>query len=350
MAGAARYRPLGPRSLVHPLGSLYDAALAAVDPSFFRLFGFAWDQPPRDDALGAPGSLVLGQALARRLYPDGPAVGQKLRLASGPELTVTGVLAELPGPTHFGFEALVVQSELAPPDFGFTNPPGVFTYVRLTPETRPQAVAQWLASASPFATQRFTLQPIRDIHLHSHLRDDEPGRGDVNAVWLITAMGFFILAAACVNFMNLVTARSGLRAREIGVRKVVGGRNRDLIFQFYGEALLDALLALMLAMMLIELALPVFNQLTGKHLESGAALMGPMLLGGLVVALVTALVAGSYPALFLSRFQPDKVLRGRWRQGASGRLQRQILVVVQFAFSAVLINGFFCRAAISPGP
>ena len=327
VAGATRYLPLG---------ALHGAALAAVDTSFLDLFGFSLAQGPLDESLNAPDALVLTQALALRLFPDSPVLGQRLRLGDSTERRVTGVLAETQGPTHFRFEALVPLSETAA-----NGPRDLFTYLLLKPQAPSEALSQWMTDHVPVADgTRLVLQPVRDIYLGPPLLGDDSPIGDRRAVGLIAVMGFFVLAAACVNFMNLVTARSGLRAREIGVRKVVGGLNRDLVLQFYGETLVIALLGLLLAMMLIELALPLFNQITGKHLESGTALMGPMLLGGLAVALVTGLVAGSYPALFFSRFQPDKVLRGRWRQGPAGLFQRRVLVVAQFTFSALLVSAF----------
>ncbi|HZK64051.1 MAG TPA: FtsX-like permease family protein, partial [Puia sp.] len=184
----------------------------------------------------------------------------------------------------------------------------------------------------------FHLQPLTAIHLHSDLQADLPGRGNIQYVNIFFIVAIFILAVACINFMNLATARSARRAKEVGLRKVVGAGRGQLIGQFLGESMLIAFIALLIAIGLVYLLLPVFNEVAGKTL-SIHILDGKILAGLLGIALITGLVSGSYPALFLSGFQPAKVLKGNIKTMGGNRIFRNSLVVLQFVVSIVLLAG-----------
>lgn len=188
------------------------------------------------------------------------------------------------------------------------------------------------------STTDFTLAPLARIHLHSYEGFGRPS-GAIQYVYIISALALFVLLIACINFMNLSTARSARRAREIGLRKVVGALRGHLVRQFLGESILFAGIALLFAVPLVEFLLPLFNEFSGKKLVLDLMGNGPFLLVLIGVTLFTGVVAGSYPALFLSSFRPAAVLKGSPSVGAGSSLFRRVLVVFQFALSIGLIIG-----------
>lgn len=183
----------------------------------------------------------------------------------------------------------------------------------------------------------FFLQPLTDIHLHSHMENEMSANSDIAYIYIFSAIALFILIIACINFMNLATARSALRAKEVGIRKVIGAERRELIRQFLGESLIYSLFSMLVAIGLAHLVLPLFSSLSGRELSIDYFGM-PWLIPGLIgMILFVGLAAGSYPALFLSSFQPVKVLKGRLKAGAANARFRSILVVGQFVISIGLI-------------
>ncbi len=184
----------------------------------------------------------------------------------------------------------------------------------------------------------FNLQPLTSIHLHSDLQIDLPGNGNIQYVNIFFIVALFILIVACINFMNLATARSARRAKEIGLRKVVGASRSQLMLQFLGESLIISFLSLLVAVAIVGLLLPAFNQLAEKDLYFNL-LNGKLLLILVGIALVTGLISGSYPALFLSGFKPISVLKGKLKMGGGNLLFRNGLVVTQFVVSIILLVG-----------
>lgn len=177
------------------------------------------------------------------------------------------------------------------------------------------------------------------VYDESQLRANVPGTGDITNIYLFSAMAFIILLMACLNFMNLTTARGADRSKEIGIRKVVGARRTGIIKQFFSESFLLVFFALILSAILVELLLPAFSRLTGKHLTS-TWLGNPFILPGMIaVTLVTGIMAGSYPAFFLSSFQPVKVLKNALKPGTKGGLSRKVLVIIQFSLAVIFLVG-----------
>ncbi|MDX5346006.1 MAG: FtsX-like permease family protein, partial [Hymenobacteraceae bacterium] len=218
------------------------------------------------------------------------------------------------------------------------------TYVKLKKGTSAIAAGSKITDAylaaigepSARLEAEFYLQPLHRIHLYSSHIQSLFERGNIKYVQIFSLIAFFILMIACINFMNLSTARSAKRSKEVGLRKVVGAHRHHLIRQFIGESVLITTLALLLALMLVEFLLPVFNKLAGKNLELNFFNLN-FVLGLLGILLVTGIVAGSYPAIYLSRFQPAQVLKGKIRTGAGGVRFRKVLVVFQFTLSIILI-------------
>jgi len=313
-----------------------------ADPSVFEVFTFPLLAGDPATALSAPRSVILSEKAAAKYFPDGGAVGRSLRVDSF-DFQVTGILRTVPRNSHLQFDFLV------PFAFGREinlsvdrwNNSTFSTYVRLrdgTPAADAIAKIAGYLGDKPTVEKgtRLTLQPLNRIHLHSNYDFDAP-HGDIRYVRIFSLVAFFILLTACINYMNLATARSARRAREVGMRKVSGARRADIIVQFYGESALLILLALALATGLVKLLLPAFNALASKELDLDLLGSSGLLPGLAVLALVTAIVAGSYPAIFLSAFRPARVLKSGPSGGPSGRAFRRTLVVIQFSLAILLV-------------
>ncbi len=321
-----------------------------ADSTVFEVFDFPLRRGDPQRVLAEPNTMVVTEAMARKYFGDADPVGKVLRFEGRHDLRVTGVLGEVPEASHFRFDALISFESLESinggiPDTWYWNP--CWTYVLLREGVRPQTLeAQFpdfvAAHFHPAIVDKTSmyLQPLTDIHLHSDLDFEIAANGDVAYVYIFSVIAGFILLIACINFVNLATARSARRAREVGVRKALGAGRGQLVRQFLGESVLLSLLALVLAVPLARSLLPFLNAMAGTSLALDLADAG--LVGALVgVAVVVGLGAGAYPALLLSAFDPVQVLKDSLPTGMPGRsaLLRRVLVVVQFALSIVLIVG-----------
>lgn len=324
--------------------AFYEDDVRAVDADFLRMFAFPLAAGDARTALDDPHSLILAPAVARKYFGDADPLGQVIQVNNESAMTVTGVLAEIPANSTLRFSLLVPMEfhrELGRyNDSWGTNE--INTFVRLQHGADAGAVAGKMTAMQrerlPDSRVEYVLAPMADRHLHSHFGFGSPP-GDIQYVYLFSALAGFVLLIACINFMNLATARSSRRAQEIGLRKVVGALRGHMIRQFLGESVLYAALAVLCALPLVAALLPWFNGLAGKQIAPGAAWDGPVLVFLAGVALVTGLVAGSYPALFLSSLRPVATLKGSLRTGTGSAAFRRVLVVTQFALSIGLIIG-----------
>jgi putative ABC transport system permease protein len=322
-----------------------------ADSTLMRVFSFGWLRGDPQRALTDKHSLVLTQSAAQRYFGDADPMGQTLQVGeAGVPFQVTGVMADLPATSHLQFTMVMPFHSLkwASEDEKFGNA-NYLSYLKLAPGSSMEALQAKLpdlvrthGGEQTAAMQHFHLQPLAEVYLHSsELERYVPilKRGDMDYISLFSTLALLILLIASINYVNLTTARSVDRAREVGLRKVVGARRRQLVQQFVGETVMVALLALGLGLMLLHLVLPTFEVLVGRDLEEAKLLRGEaltVLLGG---GVVLGLLAGVYPALLLSGFQPVEVLRGRYKSAKGGVLLRRGLVVSQFAASVVLIAG-----------
>jgi putative ABC transport system permease protein len=314
-----------------------------TDPSIFEAFTFPLAAGDPATALADPRSIVLSEEMAEKYFPAGNALGRTIQVDGGFEFRVTGVLKPVPRNSEFRFPFLVpfVFGREIGLSVDRWNNSAFTTYVRLaegvSAEEAGAKIAGYLADKPTVETgTRLALQPLRRVHLRSNYEFDS-GHGDIRYVRIFSLAALFILLIACINFMNLTTARSAVRAREVGVRKVSGARRAEIAGQFYGESALLILAALVLALILAKLLLPAFNELAAKRLTLGPADAPGLLPGLLVLLAVTVVVAGSYPAFVLSRFQPARVLKAGPASGACGRGFRRALVVVQFSLTILLL-------------
>ncbi|TDB65918.1 ABC transporter permease [Arundinibacter roseus] len=338
-------------------------AVAFVDSNFFQIFSFPLQKGNLTTALVRPYTAIISAEMARRHFGNTDAIGQTFRLKGDTEVfEITGVLAPLPTQTQFRFDFYLSMAGLAEARENSWMESEFFTYLVL-PENYdyqkleaklPQVVEKYMApqleQAFGMSLTQFRqrgndvalyLQPLTDVHLHSDFAYDVGTSGDIRYVYLFGAIAVFMLLIACINFMNLSTAGASKRAREVGVRKVMGSDKSALVTQFLLESILLTTLALAVAAGLVLAALPFFNDFSHKNLTL-ASLSSPWLLPGLLLfGLLVGILAGSYPAFFLSSFQPMHVLKGGSSSGggARGLGLRSGLVVVQFCISFVLIVG-----------
>ena len=317
----------------------------AVDPSFLKMFSYPLIKGDKNTALDSPFSVVLTQDLAEKYFGDEEPIGKVLTLNNKYEFTVTGVLENIPHNTYLQFEFLVpyeimkISGQTREEDFG-TN--SIYTFVQLPDgvpvEQANQKIFGFIRTKNPESRTDLRLMPFTKLHLHEFF-GYEKGAGAIQYVYIFSVIAFIVLLIACINFMNLSTARSANRAKEVGLRKVVGAVKGHLIRQFYGESVVYAFIALLFAVGIVTLLLPAFSNLSGKELSWGVAGIETVLIGLLGITIFTGLVAGSYPAMFLSAFQPARVLKGSLWSGSGGARFRRLLVVAQFALSILLIIG-----------
>jgi hypothetical protein len=320
-----------------------ETGVVYADPALLRVFGFPLVKGNPGTALRDPHSIVLTETLAGKYFPGEDPVGKRIRVNNGQDFTVTGVMRDVPANSHLRFSLVVPFALMKENNSGLDNnwqDYNYLTYVQLHPDAPAAGVDGKLAALfkrrNPDAQGRFYLEPMRRIYLYSEVPGDSARHGDSQSVYVFSAVAVFILLIASINYMNLATARSARRAKEVGLRKVAGAHRGQLIGQFLGESVLLACLALGVALALVWALLPVYNDVTEKQLSLDM-LLGNTLPGLLAIALCTGLVAGSYPALMLSAFQPVQVLKGTLGAGRGGAAFRRGLVVVQFTLSILLI-------------
>lgn len=352
VSAAARIDPSSERLIRAGEKQFYQNGFAYADSSIFDILSLPLIDGDPASALSAPNTAVVSEDVARRLFGSTDVIDETFVVDQSKEYRITGVMTRA-GPSHYQPEILAsFRSSSRFDDSEWLNNT-IQTYVRLHPGVQPEQLEPAFSRlvetyVAPRISQmigiprdqvfsnlkyEFLAEPVRDIYLHS-VADHQIGpTGDVRYVYVLMAVAAFVLLIACVNFVNLATARSAGRAREVGLRKVLGSERSMLIRQFLGESFLVVVVSMILALAIVALSLPWFNNIAGTSLS-----MGPWML--VVVSLVTilaGLASGVYPAFVLSRFQPSTVLRGTFSTGKGGSLLRSGLVVFQFAISLALI-------------
>ncbi len=361
---AGRLRPYGNWliKVTDPSGSATtynEEKLAFADQSILQLFAIDMIKGNKDQALVEPNSLVISRKIAEKYFQQEDPLGKMLVLDGKENYMVTGVFEEIAANTHFDFEILASMESFQDSKEGIWLSHNYNTYIRLSEHSDPASVEEKFPALTekylyPQASSimglntaefdespiKYFLQPVQDIHLHSDLEGDLAPNGDIKYVYIFSAIAIFILVIACINFMNLSTARSAKRAKEVGIRKVMGSVKNQLVGQFLSESFFLGLLGLLLGIGLMELFLPAFNNLAGKSLSVNYLGNGFFVVAALVLLLFIGLVAGAYPSFYLSSFEPAKVLKGGVVKGGAGnRFLRSGLVVFQFAISIMLIVG-----------
>ncbi|MBB1284242.1 ABC transporter permease [Flavisolibacter sp. BT320] len=316
-----------------------------TDTGFLSMFTFPLLKGTATTALNGTHNIVVTEKLAQKLFGNEEPMGKVVRIDSADQFTVTGVLKDLPNNTIFNFEYLLpwnYRTKLGWSDSSWGNN-SVQTYVLLKPNVSQAAFDEKIKNITidhtsgegKSTTQVFTY-PFRDAYLYGKSENGKYIGGRVEMVRLFAIIAGFILLIACINFMNLSTARSEKRAKEVGIRKVVGAPKGMLVGQFLGESVLLSFLAGLLALSIVQVSLSGFNTLVEKELSIPYSNL-IFWLSGLLFVLLTGIVAGSYPAFFLAAYKPVKVLKGTFKAAHALVTPRKILVVLQFTFAIVLI-------------
>lgn len=317
--------------------------LTVLDPGFFRMFDFPLIKGDPATVFSKPESLVMTEDAAKRLFGDEDPIGKEVVTGDQVTVVVTGILANLPANSDFKFDVAVpwaLYKQLGYEDEFWGNN-SVKTYIELHPEVSLETAAANIRGVTKKYSDEendLILHPVSKMHLYNHYENGVLAEGKMQLVKQFFWIAILILLIACINFMNLSTARSEKRAKEVGIRKLSGAGREKLIFQFIGESMVVAVIASAFAIVIVEILMPYFNNLMGTSLA--LPLSNPsfwFLLLGFV--LLTGLTAGSYPAFFLSAFVPAKVLKGKATSPKSAFSLRKILVVTQFTFAVMLISG-----------
>jgi putative ABC transport system permease protein len=343
-----RFMANDPQMMVHGDKRFVEKRIWFADSNFQQLFNFPLVEGNAAHIFRGKNELLITESTAKRYFGDKDPMGERISYQGQQDFVVTGVLKDLPANSHIQFDFLLPFAYVRDQETSAWNNFIYYGYLRLdhTAASSPAAVAQLERSMnaaykqngrSEFSPQ-FKLQRLTEMHLGEHYMADVTGGGSLQDVRIFSLVAIFILVIACINFMNLSTALSSRRAKEVGLRKTVGASRGQLIAQFLGEAVFLAVLALGLGLLLVVTLMPLFDQLTGKDFTIGV-LGGSRLLLLFGVAVVAGLFSGSYPALALSAFQPVKVLKGmKVFQGGKSYF-RNGLVVFQFSIAIILIVG-----------
>lgn len=317
-----------------------------VDPNFFDVFTFPVIKGDPHIALAQPNSVVITEATSKKYFRSDNPLGKTL-IIDGKECQVTGVVENVPVNSHFHFDFLVSS-------FTFEWGTGTQwmssrcnTYVLLSKNQAPEAlearfpefVAKYLGEGGKKFHWSYWLQPLKDVHLHSNLKDEFEVNGNIIYVYVFSIIAIFILIIASINFMNLTTAKYTSRFKEVGVRKIVGSTKEQLIKQFLGESIILSFVSLFIALIVVKLLFPAYRNLIGLNLDLNffnTPFVIPSLIG---LALLVGILSGSYPSFFLSSFKPVEILKARNLPGAKGGsvLLRNWLIVFQFTVSVILI-------------
>lgn len=317
-----------------------------IDSTVFDVFSWKLLAGSPDKALVAPQSMVLSRSTAEKYFGDSNPIGQTIIVENKRPYTVTGVMEDIPANSHITFDVLLSMSSFRQTrpnifeEWGYID---FYTYFLLGKQA---AIASLKAKVPDFLNRhgqdkRYTIafEPMTEAYLHSQAARQPGATGSLSNVYIFSSIAIFILLIACINFMNLSTARSMERAKEVGVRKVIGANQAGLIYQFLIESIVLSLLAAALALLLAGLAFPAVQELSGKAFSYGTLLSWELLLMVFGAALVVGILAGSYPAWVLARFRPALVLKGVFKSSSSGIALRKGLVVLQFSLSMALIAG-----------
>ncbi len=330
----------------------YENNVIYADPDFFEVFPFRLLKGDSAHLLDTPESLVLTATTAQKYFGDENPLGKVLRVNNQDNFLVTGVIEDIPVNSHYHFDFVISFLAKNEQNFGiwlnaWTGITTLYTYAVLPKSldiqeftSRAEDLITRHSGKRPGIERKLVFQPLRSIHLHSHFEDEIEANNYVSNIIILSMIAFLILVIACINYMNLATSQSARRAREVGMRKVLGAQRFQLTRQFMGESILLTLLAMFISLASLELLLPAFSSLVGEPVDFSYGNSYPFLAAFLLVILLVGVVSSIYPALFLSRHQPIRALKGLKESVGALRghlLFKKLLVVVQFVVSILLI-------------
>ncbi len=314
----------------------------AVDSTFFRMFTISLLEGDRQTVLRDPQSIVISDEMAVKYFGNEDPLGKDLQINNSDVFQVAGIMKKIPANSSIDADFLIPFSYMKKSKWysdDWSNN-SIATYVLLVKGSNTDAVnikiTKIVKDHHPESTTKFMLFPYLKIHLHSYWGFGHPPGAIVN-IWIFSSIAILVLIIACINFMNLSTARSAARAKETGLRKLNGAKRRDLVIQFFGESMLHAFTGMLLAIALVAALLGPFNLLTGKTFRETELITPVFIMSTLLITIITSILAGSYPAFVLSSFMPINVLKAGMTSGNRGVYFRKITVVAQFMISIVLV-------------
>ena len=322
--------------------AFYEDNYYLVDPSLFNMFTLPFIKGNPETALD--NGMVITKSIALKYFGTTDVLGKRLNVNNWFDVTITGVIKDVPENSHFNFDMFTRLEDLKkyfPGGFTWSNSIHQ-TYLQLAPNSSPEIVAKKLTNMnienSPFAQRhhiKISLQPLRDIYLDAGIQGTTVKQGDKRYVYIFSIIALLILFIGCINFVNLSTAQTAARARSIGMLKIIGANRGNLIKQIYGESIFLSFLAALFAVLIVEIMLPFFNSFTGKDLTLSGAILSH-LFGFFLLIVITGLIAGAFPAIYFSNFNPMQAFRNKWISSGTGGL-RKGLVITQFAAAIFLI-------------
>ena len=319
----------------------FESSIVASDSGLFNMFTLPFLCGDPATALSAPYSIVLSKKLADKYFGDTNPLGKTLTLENRYQFMVTGVMKEIPKNSIFTFEGVIPYSFLreigAVSDSWGNN--SIRTFVELEKGSDIENVNRKLTEVvleyHPTTTTKFSVFPFLDIHLHSQFGFNET-RGPVTVIYIFSLIAVFILLIACINFINLSTAKASSRSKEIGIRKVVGADRKTMIVQFMSESLILVALSMLLGLVFVGLSLQLFNNVSGKEFALADLLQGRFIISFIIIGILAGFLSGLYPAFYLSAIKPVATLKGESPAGKGNGTLRRVLVVVQFSLSVII--------------
>jgi len=352
-----RFQVLEGRLFKYKEMEFFEDSVGICDSTIFDVFTHEFVHGSEENALNSPNTMVISESFSQKYFGEINPIGEVIQTGGLGDITVTGVIKNSPGNQHLKFNCLISVATfvelLGVERFNDRSASAfwniaVFSYVLLQEnasietvlEKFPEFYEKYMKSIGDQINGDFNLMatPLADIHFTSRLVGDRPV-GDKSNIIIFGFVALFIVLIACINYMNMATARSSNRAREVGVRKVIGANKSSLVRQFIGESIIMAFIALIIAILTIYVILPSFNNLADKSLSFSDIGQIKYIIGIIVVTLFVGIISGSYPAFYLSSFRPVKVLKGKESPSSSRGILRKILVIFQFAISITMIAG-----------
>ncbi len=319
----------------------FESSIIAADSGFLKMFTLPLLLGDPGTALSNPHSIILSEKLARKYFGDGNPIGKSVTLENNFQFTVSGVMKTLPKNSMFTFEGIIPFSylyEIGAVYNGWDSN-SIFTYVQLAKGSDIKPVDKKLTDVVienvPQITTKYMLFPLLDIHLHQQFGFTE-SKSAITVVYIFTLIAIFVIVIACINFINLSTAKAAARGKEIGIKKVAGAGQTSMIVQFMLESLMLVAAAMVFAIILVGLFLGIFNNVSGKNFSLGDLLHTKFIIGFVATGLLAGIISGIYPAFYLSSFKPVLVLKGSAASGKGNGRLRQILVVIQFTLSMLI--------------
>ncbi len=352
VANAARFIPWTTVLCHYGERQFYEDGLSFADSSIFDIFTFHFIEGDPSTALDGPYDIVIDQSTAKKYFGDVDPMWKSIDIDAGLDqnsFRVTGVIRDFPSNSHLHFTMIASLNALERRfEYfnGWTNN-DVVSYVLLkkgySSQELEMQLPQFLKASLPYNVQsglQLYLQPVRNIHLHSNtiLFQVNYAKGDINYVTLFILIAFVVIVLACINFINLTTARSAIRTREVGIRKLLGSYHSHLVYQFIGESVVLSLIGVLLSLPVVEAVLPTFNSMMGNRIIIPYNNQLSFILMLVLIAGIVGVVAGLYPAFYLSSFQPVELLRGRFSSSKRGISLRKALIILQFSIAITLVT------------